>query len=389
MDFVSRLALYNIGRNYALTRATKISPTMVDTSGSDINLVVGGQSLLGYAIVLQLIQAFNSLTLDGATGDDLDRYALDRYGQQLPRKGAAAAVGTAVFSRASSAGPSGTIPSGTVLLSQAGYQFITLQPGSFTTSTGQASDSLVVVPIRAAQAGALFQAAVNTITRFQTPNTAIAFDTSITCNNTITTSGGADPEDDPTYRARIRGFWLSARRGILAAIVQGALTVPGVASAYAYEYIGSTGQPVRLVALSIADITGVANAQLAASVQTALLDYRAAGIQVVVSPSLPLITTVTLTLTFQAGVDTITIAGQVQAAVVNYINDLGVGQTLSIGGIYSVLQRFVSQGLIVSTGTPANTATLAIPASITSPVGDLVPQPGQTIRTTLQNVILG
>lgn len=374
MDFVSRLSLYGIGRQYVLSRAAKINPNTVDTMGSDINLVVGGQSEVGYAIVLQLIQAFNRLTLDGATGDDLDRYALDRYGQQLPRKGAAAAVGSATFSRASGAGPAGTILSGTILRSLSGFQFITTQQGSFTQSTGNLSDTSVVVPIRAAQAGALFQVGANTINQFQTPNAAISFDQSITCNNPIATAGGADPEDDPTYRNRIRTFWISARRGILSAIVQGATSVPGIASAVAFEYIGSNAEPVRLVSLSIADATGTANVQLAQTVQQALNDYRAAGIQVVVSPSIPLIVNIALNLSFQAGVDTVSIGGQVQAAVVNFVNDIPVSGPLYLAQLQSVLQRFVSQGLIVSQGT------------IVSPIGDLVPTAGQTIRTTLANV---
>jgi uncharacterized phage protein gp47/JayE len=387
-DFPSRLTLYNIGRSYVLGAATKLSPDQVDVKGSDVNLVVGGQSEVNYAVVLQLIQAFNRLTLDGAKGDDLDRYALDRYGQQLPRKGAAASVGSEVFSRLNPNNPAGTIPSGTILLSQAGYQYITLQPASFTTATGEPSDTTCSAPIRAVQAGLLFQAGASTITKFQVPNQAIAFDQTITCTNPVTTAGGANPEDDPTYRNRIRTFWLNARRGILSAIEQGATSVPGVASAYAYEYIGGGGQPVRLVSLSIADPSGVANVQLTQTVQQALNDYRAAGIQVIISPSIPLIVQIILNLTFQAGVDTVTLAGLIQAAIVNYVNDLPVSGTLPLAGLYSVLQRFASQGLIVSTGVPSTTVSTAIPASITSPVGDLVPTVGQTIRTNLTSVVL-
>ena len=76
MDFISRAELFGIGRQYVLSRATKVNPAQVDTAGSDVNLMVGGGSVVAYAIVLQLIQAFNALTLDGAKGDDLDRYAL-------------------------------------------------------------------------------------------------------------------------------------------------------------------------------------------------------------------------------------------------------------------------------------------------------------------------
>jgi uncharacterized phage protein gp47/JayE len=375
-DFPSRLALYGIGRNYVLSKATRIDPNQVDTQGSDINLVVGGQSEVSFAIVLQLINAFNRLTLDGATGNDLDRYALDRYGTQLTRKGAAAAVGSVTFSRTNAGNPSGTIPSGTILLSLTNAQYVTLQPASFTTSTGSPSDTSATSPVRAVQAGALFQATANQITQFQTPNNAISFDTTISCNNPISTAGGTDAEIDDVFRNRIRSFWVSARRGILAAIVQGATSVAGVASAYAYEYTSPGGTPVRLVSLSIADATGVANLQLAAQVQTALLEYRAAGIQVVITPGIPLLQAISLHLQFVPGVDTVTLSGNIQAAIVNFVNNLSVSGPLYLSQLLAVLQRFAGQGLIPSTG------------SILSPVGDIVPAAGQTIRTSLSLVTL-
>jgi hypothetical protein len=142
------------------------------------------------------------------------------------------------------------------------------------------------------------------------------------------------------------------------------------------ESLGSSGQPVRLVSLAIADPSGVANVQLTQTVAQALNDYRAAGIQVVVSPSIPFIVTIQFALQFSAGVDTVTLSGQIQAAIVNFVNDLPVGGTLYLAQLQSILQRFVSQGLIVAQG------------SIVSPTGDLVPAPGQTIRTTPQNVVL-
>jgi uncharacterized phage protein gp47/JayE len=380
-DFVNRQFLYGIGRAYVLSKATRIQPQQVDTEGSDINLVVGGQSEVSYAVVLQLIHAFNRLTLDGARGDDLDRYALDRYGGQLPRKGAAAALVSLTFSRVNPLNPSGTIQAGSVVLAQGtSYQYLTLGPASFTSNTGQASDTTVSVNARAAQAGALFQAGANTLTRIQSPSQATPFDTTITVNNPITAAGGANAEDDPTYRNRIRTFWVNARRGILSAIAQGATSVPGVASALATEYISSTGQPVRLVALSIADPSGVANLQLTQTVQAALNDYRGAGIQVVITPGTPFLQPIVINPSFAAGTDTVTVAGLIQAATVNYVNSLGVGQTLTQGALSSVLQRFVPSGLILSAGPPSN---LLVPQTIVSPVGDVVPPLGQTIRTTL------
>lgn len=57
-----------------------------------------------------------------------------------------------------------------------------------------------------------------------------------------------------------------------------------------------------------------------------------------------------------------------------FINSLPVNGTLAIGDLYSVLRRFVSDGLIVNQTT------------IVAPVGDLVPTLGQTLRTTPSSI---
>ena len=58
------------------------------------------------------------------------------------------------------------------------------------------------------------------------------------------------------------------------------------------------------------------------------------------------------------------------------INSLAVSAPLTLGALYSVLQRFVAQGLIVGQGT------------IVAPVGDVQPPVGRTIRATLDSVTL-
>src|SRR5512143_704982 len=104
-DFVTRLDLYSIGRDYIIQRATKLTPGIVDVEGSDANVFVGSQSFVGFACIQQLADRVAALTLDGSNGDDLDRYAWDRY--RLTRKGAISAVGFARFFRATSASGAG------------------------------------------------------------------------------------------------------------------------------------------------------------------------------------------------------------------------------------------------------------------------------------------
>lgn len=367
MDWPTRLDLYAIGRDYIRQRATKIDPSQVDVLGSDVNLFVGSNSVVADAVLKQLIYSSARLFLDGATDDDLDRLAYDRYG--LTRKGASAALGGVTMSRASYALGAGSVPIGTKLTTQGGAEYITLSTGVFgaTSLTAQS-----IVNVRAVQAGKATQVLAGTITKFATPSAL--FDSTIQVTNLLSTAGGEDSEDDSTFRSRIRNFWTTARRGTLAAIQFGALTVPGVVSAQAIEALTSTGLPARVVNLYIADSSGVASTQLAQLVSTALADYRAAGIAVIVNNSLPLLVTVQLQLTFAAGVDTVTLGNQICAALVEYINTLPVNSALYISDLYTVLKRYADDGLIVTQG------------SIVSPTGDLVPSVNQTIRATLATV---
>lgn len=361
----SRLDLFALGRDYVVQRATKIDPAQVDVEGSDVNIFVGVASVIGDQIIKQLAFRTAALLLDGADDEDLDRYALDRY--QLSRKGASPARGSVRIFRTATTAGAGVVPIGTKMVTNVGSEYITT-----TTASFGASDLTSSANVRAVEAGKLPQVGANAIVRFSNP--AGLFDASLQVINDAPTAGGEDAEDDDTFRARIRDFWKSARRGVLAAIEFGALTVEGVVSAQAIEVLTVGAAPARLVNLFISDSTGVASDALAQEVRSALDDFRAGGIQVLISTSLPLIVDVQLRLSFRANVDTLTLTDNVRNAVVAFINSLPVNGALYVGQLFSVLQRFAEDGLIVNQG------------SLVSPVGDLIPATGQTIRTTLANV---
>ncbi len=367
-DLPTRLDLYANGRSYVLQKANKIDPGQIDVEGTDVNLFVGGASVIGDVIVKQLGYSLARMFLDGAFGEDLDRLAWDRYAQL--RKGASTALGSVTFSRVAATAGAGTVPIGTSLQSLTGVEYITTTVATFSLSALSATAS-----VRAAQAGHASQVGVNAIQKISQPN--LLFDPTIAVNNTLATAGGEDPEDDDTFKNRLRNFWLTARRGVLAAIEQGALSVPGVVSAQAVETLTSTALPARIVNLYIADSSGVASQELANLVSTALLDFRACGIAVLITTSIPVIQSVTLgPLQFQAGVDTVNLKNQIQASVFEFINSLPVNGTLYIAELFGVLQRFKEDGLI------------PVESNIVSPTGDVVPAVGQTIRTTLDQVVI-
>lgn len=374
-DLPSRLDLYEVGRQYILQRAKKIDPAQVDVQGSDANVFVGSGSVVSYEVIKQLGYSVGRLLLDGGDGEDLDRYAWDRY--QLLRKGASAAVGSVQFRRNSVTGGSGTIPVGSKVVTNDGIEYVTVTPAAFGTG-----DLLSSADVQATQAGKAFQVGANQVVRFG-QNTIPIFDASIAVNNDAATSGGEDRELDEDFRSRIRDFWRTARRGTLGAIAFGALTVPGVASANAVEVTTQGGTPARVVLLYIADSSGVSNRALANKVETALLDFRAAGIAVIVSTSIPQIVSIILRLAFLGGTDTISVGNEVLASVIEYVNSLAVNESLRVSDLGAVLSRFRDDGLVVSTDatTPSN-------STIVAPVGDIVPEQGKTLRATTSSVVL-
>lgn len=366
-DLPTRLDLFSLGRQYVLSKATQIDPTKVDVDGSNVNIVVGSSSVMVDAVTRQLGYCLSRTFLDGCFGEDLDRWAYDRY--QQTRKGAAAALGAVRVYRASLAGGSGSVPVGTTLTTLAGVQYVTTSVANFSVSQYTSSCS-----VRASQAGHATQVGRNQITKFANPSAL--FDATLQVNNDLPTAGGENAESDDVFKLRLRKFWLTARRGILSAIEQGATSVPGVTSARAVEALTGAPLPARLVNLYIADSSGVGSAELASLVRSALDDYRAGGIPVIISTSIPTLVGLSFAVEFQAGVNTLVLAGQIRAAVVEFVNSLGVNQPLLVGDLFVVLSRFKSAGTVVSAG------------SILSPAGDLVPTVGQTLRTVSQLVLV-
>jgi len=358
-----------------LQRADKIDPAQVDIQGSDVNVFVGSTSVVAFEVVKQLAYSINRLLLDGAEGEDLDRYAWDRY--QLARKGASPAVGTVTFSRNSAVVGAGTVPVGTKVATNDGIEYLTTTAASFG-----ASDLVVSADVQAVQSGKSFQVGANQIVRIGA-NAAPVFDQTIVVNNDLPTAGGEDREDDETFKSRIRDFWNTARRGTLAAIEFGAKAVPGVVSAQAVEVITTGNTPARVVLLYIADSSGVASRALANTVSNSLGEFRAGGIAVIVSTSVPQIVDIVLKLVFQGNVDTVTLSAAIVGSVIEFVNSIPVNAPLLVADLQAVLSRFRSDGLVVTTDatTPAN-------SSIVSPTGDIVPDAGKTIRTTSSNVTL-
>lgn len=364
----SRIDYFSIGREFVRARARKVDPDQVDVEGSDLNLYVGAASFIAEHITRQLADRFAATLLDGAQGEDLPRLGQDRY--RIAPKNAAAAVVTVRHFRPTSAGGPGSIPAGRRIFSLTNAEYVTTTTATFATTQLQAFSEA-----RATSAGKEFQVGRNQLRRYAEPG--LLFDPTIEPTNDEPAAGGEPAEAPDEYRERIRAFWLAARRGTKGAIELGARSVPGVSSAFAAEALDASARPARVVRLAIADSSGISSQAQAREVSAVLLEWRACGIFVAIDTSLPQIVPIRLRLRFDGGTGaTASLAENVRAATVEFVNSLGAGQTLFRVSLGSVLERYRASGLRPDQDT------------IVEPAGDVVPAPGRTLRTRVENVTI-
>lgn len=366
MDLLNRADLFQRGRDYIVARARRIEASIVNTDGSDANLFVGSMSFVGAAVMRQLARSMKNQNLATVTEDEaLDRWVLDRYTEL--RKGASASLGSVNFFRSTAVGGGGSIPAGTVLTTLSGIEYVTTTEAVFA-----AADLLRPASVRSVQAGLQYKVGKNAIRKFKVPSAI--FDPTIQVTNPLVTAGGEDRESGPVFKERMRDFWRTVRRGTRGAIEFGAKETLGVESAFALEALTLGAQPARVVSLYFADGSGVASKELGDAVLAKLEDFRCAGIAVLPELSTPQIVSIVMKLAFQAGVETALLSQTVRAAVVGFVNSLGANQVLELGKLMALLVRYESQGLVTKD------------SSFIEPVGNVEPDLGKSIRTTLSNV---
>lgn len=364
-DLPTRADYFDIGGDEVLIRGAarpvnqRISPSEVLTEGSDINVIIASASAMAEEVTRQLALRIAALFLDSAANEDLDRLVGDRFSPTIVRKAATPAVGEVTFAR--SAGPLAAvvIPAGTVLRNIDGVEFET----TALASLAAASTGPVTTTVRARQAGIQGNVGAGAINEFSVPSP----DPNLLVANAEPTAGGDETETDARLRARARDFFRTARRGTVAAIEFGALTVPGVRQATAVEELDSLGIPTGRVALYVADALGQANAALVSAVVSALLEFRAAGVFVDVSSAIPIFTPIVFNLRFEAGVDTTAAFAQVRSSTVAAVNALRPTARLEVSLLFGAARSV--PGVIV------------LDDAVVAPVGDLVPSAGQVIRT--------
>jgi uncharacterized phage protein gp47/JayE len=292
--------------------------------------------------------------LDTAEGDDLTTLADDHWGIQ--RQEAVQATTVLTFSRPTVGGGGGTIDAGTTVATDKDengddVRFTTDADIVFGSDLSKTGDATAVDGGTDGNVGA--STIINIIDAL--------FDPTITVNNASQAVGGAEEESDPDLRERVRLYPSTLRRGTLAALEYGAASVPGVWVATATE-----DPDTGITTVYVTDASGNSNAQMVSDVEAELENWRCAGSVVVVLGGSKLEQAITVVLTVAAGVDVAALEADIQSAIEERVNKLGVGETLYITMITTAVQNVRIDEIL--------DVTVSLPAA------DVVPSASQVIR---------
>ncbi len=342
-------ALFAVGQAEVQSRAESLTDW---SAGSANDGWIGGAGVIVDLAIQVILDRWAARYIDTAEGDDLDALALDLFG--LERIDAVGSVGTLTFTRGGSSGtvtiPAGTRVSGTV-------NGATVQVATDADADLLSGTSTVDVTATAVDAGPEGNVAAGVLT---TIDDVVAGDTTMTVTNAARFVGGANSENDDAFRARIRLYFSTLRRGTVAALRTGALSVPGVSYVTVDEsYIAPDDG--GYVGVYVGDPDGRGNAALAADVEIELDLWRAAGVDVRVTASSRDEIAMTVVVTYAHGADTDTLRTQVRQAVLAYTNSLAPKQTLRESRVEAAVHALGSDVVSVAMTTPSGDYTPTSP----------------------------
>lgn len=297
-------------------------PRLTDTNaGSALDAVGGGSSVLADEVIRIAVELFADQFFDTATGDALDALAQDRFGGNITRKPAVAAVGELALLRGDYVG-SIEYPAGTRARANVdGQEVVVATDYTVTLLEGEFQ---VLVPATAAVAGRDGNVDFGTVTELiDIP----AEDPKASVINDYRFAGGRDAETDDQFRDRIRRFYNTVRRATVDALVQGAQTVGGVQFATVDETFIAPDDG-GYVLLVVGDVDGSANDTLTALVEAEIENWRAAGVWVVVQAAEREEIAMSVRLTLRKNADQQTIQEDARAAILAYTDNLEPGEIL-------------------------------------------------------------
>jgi len=316
--------LYNAAK--AETQARQ--PALTDYSdGSALDAITGGGAVLADMQIRADLDAAAAKYIAIATGSDLDAAVTDIF-PGCPRQAESASVGTLTFTRGGSSGVV-EILAGTVVTATVNGQTVTFTTDSSVYMTG----STVSAIAHCSAVGTAGNVAAGVVTTIPTP---IPDDATATVTNADRFVGGAATETDDAYRARAQAYPLTLRRGTVAALEEGALSVPGVSYVTVDESSLATDATVYVY---VGDPDGRGNAALASLVATELENWRAAGVLVETVAAAREEVAVSVAVTVKAGAGTDALKSAIRAALLAYTDTLPSGSQMYLSALESAAIR--------------------------------------------------
>jgi uncharacterized phage protein gp47/JayE len=282
-------------------------PDLDDFSeGSALDAITGAGAVQADEVIRVALDRFAALFVDTATGQELDDLAADRW-DGLARQAASAAVGQVTIGRGAEVGAF-TVDAGLEVSATVSGETVAF--GTDEAAVFGAGDATVTVSATCSETGRAGNVAAGTVTQVVNPPVASP---TVTVTNAARFAGGADAETDETFRARIRRYPETLRRGTAAAVQLGAESVAGVRFAQPDD---STVSDLGYASLYIGDPEGTANDVLVAAVESELVNWRALGIEVRVFAAERQETPVSATVYVRRGADRATLRDAIRAAIV-------------------------------------------------------------------------
>lgn len=286
--------LYGIYKNEVLA----LAPDFTDFSeGSMHDILAGAISMATNEIQELIITEFSKTFFALASGDDLDRLAVDHFGDSFARPLATFSTGEVTFSRPSNTG-NVVIPTGTIVktLKNANGLEFRFETTEEVTMTGL-SISVSVICKEAGKAGNVNSAKIIIIESSLT-------DSSVTVSNSSSTAGGVNTFEDAEYRDFITQKILSLAGATELAIKGSAKSVAGVSFAEmateertVIDYdigssdilAGATFFKIPYPVLYIADANGNSSQGLIDLVKEAVFKTKACGVKIETRGAVPLL----------------------------------------------------------------------------------------------------
>jgi hypothetical protein len=297
---------YDIYKN----EVQSLAPEFTDFSEGSIHDIIAGALSIAINEVSELVvYEFSKTFFDLAEGSDLDRLAVDHFGQTFARPNGSEASGIANFSRLVNSG-SVIIPDGTIVKTKKdvnGKEIRYKTVGNVTMTGLSINASIVCTEI-----GVNGNVLSGKITVIESALT----DPNIVVTNSLQLAGGKEQLTDAEYRDFLRSKILSLAGATEAAIRGAALTVDGVEIValstrervvidydIALDQIlsGATYFRIPYSTVYVADANGNSSPQMIADVEAAIFLVKACGVDIEVRGASPISINWTASITLNAG----------------------------------------------------------------------------------------